>query len=281
MPTFDDLWNYNDPVGTEQKFRALLPKTVGPEHTELLTQIARTLGLQRKFEEAHQTLDQAEEELESGESGPRVRYLLERGRALNSSRKKDEARPLFQEAWEMAQTIGEDGLAVDAAHMLAIVETGDQALDWNLRALALATASPQPAARKWRKSLHNNIGWTLYEMGQIQAALENFQKCREAAEEMGDQESERIARWSIAKALRTLGQVEESFQMQRAQLDEAETENRDAPYVHEELGECLLALSRTAEAKPHLATAYKQLSLDPWLVENEFARLERLRRLSE
>ena len=58
---FDTLWNYDDPAATERQFRQLLPDA---EHSndksylaQLLTQIARAQGLQRRFEDAHQTLD--------------------------------------------------------------------------------------------------------------------------------------------------------------------------------------------------------------------------------
>jgi hypothetical protein len=45
------------------------------------------------------------------------------------------------------------------------------------------------------------------------------------------------------------------------------------------LGECLLALNRQAKAGPYFALAYDELSKDPWLADNEPARLERLRQL--
>ena len=61
LPNFDSLWNYGDPKGTEEKFRSLLDeaKSSGDNsyYAQLLSQIARTQGLQRKFAEAHKTLD--------------------------------------------------------------------------------------------------------------------------------------------------------------------------------------------------------------------------------
>ena len=64
---------------------------------------------------------------------PRLRYLLERGRTCNSSGDKAAARPLFVQAWELGRAGGEEDLAIDAAHMVAIVEGGEKALDWNRR----------------------------------------------------------------------------------------------------------------------------------------------------
>jgi hypothetical protein len=57
-------------------------------------------------------------------------------------------------------------------------------------------------------------------------------------------------------------------------------DDRDG-YVHEELGECLLALGLSDAAQPHFALAFETLTADPWLVEHEPARLQRLQSLSQ
>ena len=102
MSDIDQAWDYSDPAGTEAKFRAMLSdarqRSDVPRELELLTQIARTQGLRQQFDDAHTTLDEVKKRL--GEATPRVRvrYLLERGRAFNSSKQKDKAIPLFTEA---------------------------------------------------------------------------------------------------------------------------------------------------------------------------------------
>jgi hypothetical protein len=59
LPDFDALWNYDKPRDTEQSFRVLLPEARGSADVlylaELLTQLARTQGLQSRFEAAHKT----------------------------------------------------------------------------------------------------------------------------------------------------------------------------------------------------------------------------------
>ncbi|GAC1365533.1 MAG: hypothetical protein NVSMB3_14150 [Acidobacteriaceae bacterium] len=91
LPDFDKIWDYGQPAVTEARFRALLPAaeaTGADYHLQLLTQIARTQGLQAMdgkpelFAAAHATLDQVERALDSARPVVRVRYLLERGRAL-------------------------------------------------------------------------------------------------------------------------------------------------------------------------------------------------------
>ncbi len=102
LPDFDTLWDYGKPAETELKFREILAmygSTADSTYTfELMTQIARTLGLQQKFDEAHKFLDEVETALaeERGSAGAspsreawdrvHVRYLLERGRVCNSAK---------------------------------------------------------------------------------------------------------------------------------------------------------------------------------------------------
>src|SRR4051812_43796682 len=99
LPDFDRLWDYDRPEATEQAFREILPRASGMDaesyRLELLTQIARAQGLQRRFDDAHRTLDGIEASLAKTPIRVRLRYLLERGRVLNSASKPDEAKPLF------------------------------------------------------------------------------------------------------------------------------------------------------------------------------------------
>src|SRR4026207_930273 len=97
---FDSLWDYSNPHQTETRFREILLQI--PENNsaylELLTQIARSQGLQQKFDRAHQTLDQVERRLGNYASRAKIRYHLERGRVHNSAGHPDEARPFFEQA---------------------------------------------------------------------------------------------------------------------------------------------------------------------------------------
>jgi tetratricopeptide (TPR) repeat protein len=280
---FDNLWNYDDPAATERQFRQLLPsaESKGDKSylAQLLTQIARAQGLQHRFDDAHQTLDLAAALLSDDLQTARVRYLLEQGRVFNSSGKPDQARPLFQQAWELAQTLHEDFYAVDAAHMMAIVEPSESQMEWNLKALALAESSPQSRAHKWLGSLYNNIGWTYHDAGQYDEALSVFEKALRYREEQGEPTTIRIAKWCIARTIRSLGRTQEALDQQRALLAEHQATGTKDGYVNEEIGECLLALGRADESRPYFAQAYAVLSQYAWLAENEAARLARLKSL--
>lgn len=281
---FDKLWNYNDPAETERQFRQHLPTAStnndGSYHAQLLTQIARAQGLQGQFDEAHQTLDQASDLLEVEFKTARIRYLLERGRVFNSSGNKEQSHPLFLQAWELAQSAQKDFYAVDAAHMLAIVSSTDEQMAWNLKALSLAETSEQPRAKKWLGSLYNNIGWTHHDAGQYEDALNVFQKALDWHEAQGESLKISIAKWSVARALRSLGRVQEALDHQRKLLAEHNQAGTNDGYVYEELAECLLILGQTDEAKLYFAYAYAELAQDTWLAEHESARLERLNTLS-
>lgn len=285
LPDFDQLWNYSDPAATEAKFRALLPQAEASEnqsyHAELLTQIARTLGLQRKFDDAHTVLDVVESKLPDSVDRTRIRYELERGRVFNSSGSRDAARPHFLRAWELAQQANEDFYTIDAAHMMGIIEPPDDALAWNEKAIALAEQTQDKRARGWLGSLANNTGWTYHDKGKYEKALEYFEKCLQWHEERKTGRGLHIAKWTVARALRSLGRTEEALQRQQALLKEDEAAGSSDGYVLEEIGECLYALGRTEEARPYFAKASEELGNDKWLKANEPQRLARLKEMSE
>jgi tetratricopeptide (TPR) repeat protein len=283
LPEFDSLWNYDRPDSTEAAFRALLPaaRASGDRDylAQLLTQIARAEGLQMKFDDAAKTLDEAESLLTDEMNVARVRLLLERGRVLNSSKRREESVPLFRAAWDRAREARADGFAVDAAHMLGIVEPGDKSVEWNRTAIGYAEASQDPKARAWLGSLYNNLGWTYHDRGEYATALDLFRKALAAREAEGKKPQIRIAHWCIARTLRSLGRTDEALAIQERLLAELTAEGGVDGYVEEEIAECLLALGREGEARPHFAAAYRSLSQDEWLKRDEPDRLERLRRL--
>ncbi|MCR8642022.1 hypothetical protein NV379_05070 [Paenibacillus sp. N1-5-1-14] len=283
MRDFDKLWDYNHAEETELKFRNLLEEvqhTADLDYTsELLTQIGRALGLQRKFDEAHEVLDQVENSLANTAPRTRVRYLLERGRVLNSSGRKEEAVPLFTEAWELGCRCGEDDLAVDAAHMLGIAEsTPEQRMDWNMHALTYAEQHPD--ASRWLGSLYNNIGWVQVEVGNLAVGLDMFERALQFRQNQDRADLIFIAKWSVAKVLRLMNQIPKALDVHQELLMEIEQGFNPDGYVYEEIGECLYALNKQAEATPYFRKAYDILSRNQWLMNNEPERIARLKELS-
>ena len=282
LPDFDALWDYSQPDETEARFREVLLQIPedDPAFLELLTQIARAQGLQRKFEKAHQTLDQVERRLGEVVSRPKIRYLLERGRVFGSSGQPEQARPCFEQALEYAQKLSEDFYAVDAQHMLALLAPPEQSLELNLQAIRMADSSEQEKARGWLGSLYNNTGWSYHKLGNYAAALEIFEKAEAWQRSKGRGDETRIAKWCVARTLRSLGLVEEALSKQMALKHEWEADGVEKDgFVFEEIGECLLLLNRAEESRRYFSKAYEILARDEWLVEQEPDRVARLKLL--
>jgi tetratricopeptide (TPR) repeat protein len=244
----DELWDFGDPAGSERRFTAHLARVReedGDDVAETLTQVARAQGLQHRFVDADRTLDDAEAVVHDDGRRARVRILLERGRITNTAGRTGRGADTFRAAWELARTAGEDALAVDAAHMLGIVEEPRLAWEWNERAMELARSSPDPAAQRWVASLANNMGWAKHDTGAYDEALELFELALSERERQDDPARTRIARWSVARCLRSLGRTEEALAEQQALASELEALGETDEYVTEEIAECLRALGRT------------------------------------
>jgi len=280
----DALWDFDAPAVSEARFRAMLAKASprSREAHEAATQLARALGLQRKFAAADTELDGVLAALDAQPQRVRVRYLLERGRVRNSSGAPQKAVPLFKEALAASARDalpGADFYRVDALHMLGIAAPPAEQLDWNLKALAAADASENARARGWRASLLNNIGWTYHDRGDYDAALDHWQKALAAREAAGSAVQIRIARWTVARGLRSLRRLDEAEAIQIALARDLEATATGDGYVYEELAEIALARNDAAAAKPWAAKAYALLKDDSGLKAGAPERLARLAKI--
>ena len=111
------LWDFDDPEGSEQRLREAAAIAEGADQLVLLTQVARALGLQERYDEAHGVLDH----LATNDQEVATRISLERGRLLRSAGEPEEARPHFEAAVASARSAGLDVLLIDALHMVALV----------------------------------------------------------------------------------------------------------------------------------------------------------------
>lgn len=288
LPFIDSLWDYNDPAGTEEKFREILPEAEASGdkdyYIQLLTQIARTYGLRQQYEKEHEILDDVGNLLAENENVDTawVRYYLERGRTFNSAGDKEKAIVLFKQAFDFAEQRGMDFYAIDAAHMMAIAEKPDESLRWSEIAIDMIEKTDEDRAKKWGGPLYNNTGWTYHEMGDFEKAISYFEKSLEWHTERKTGQGERIAKWTIARCLRSLGRTSEALEMQKALLKEIEENNYDQDgFVFEEIGECNLELGNEDTASGYFAKAYELLSQDGWLQQNEKDRLERMKKLGK
>jgi tetratricopeptide (TPR) repeat protein len=225
------LWDFDDPAGSERRLREAADIAEGTDRLVRLTEVARALGLQERYADAHALLDQ----LAVSDAEVAARVSLERGRLLRSGGDAESARPHFEAAERTAAEAGLDALRVDALHMIALVVEPEERLAVDERALELASNSRDPAARDWDASLLNNIGMVHADAGDFGTALTRFEEALAARERIGDPENIRIARWMVAWALRHLGRTDEALAMQRAIKAELDAEGRADPHVDEEL----------------------------------------------
>jgi tetratricopeptide (TPR) repeat protein len=242
---FAPLWDFSKPEVSERRFRQALQSATGDDVLILEAQIARTFGLRGDFDAARAILRELEPAVATAGPEARVRYHLEMGRTYASAAHKPEAlddeakaraRQHYDAALAAARAAQLDGLAVDAVHMFAFLDTApaDQ-LKWGQAALDIVLASSQPAARRWEPSVRNNIGYALHQLGRYHEALDQFKQAVVLREAGTDAEATRAAYWMVAWTLHSLNRGDEALAIQlRLEIENAAAGSPD-PYVFEEL----------------------------------------------
>jgi tetratricopeptide (TPR) repeat protein len=261
MATIDvlSLWNYDDPAASELRFRELIKSASADDAAILETQIARTFGLRRRFDEARALLSRLEPRLPTLSSEARVRYHLEYGRTLvspvhNNSEKTPEAqaaaRSAYLTAYDIARQSKLDYLAIDALHMLPLVDTDNESsMKWIKLALDTAVQSAQPESKKWESMLRHNHGYYLHTHRRYEEALAVFQANIPITEAGGNATKLRIAHWMVGWTLRSLGRLDEALSIQlRLEQENAQGSTPDQ-YVFEELTHLYKAKGDVIKAK--------------------------------
>ncbi len=243
LENFDELF-YGDPVEIEQRLEALVPLAEARgEHSllaQILSQLALSQAMQKKFEQAHSTLDRATALTPAGDLLAAARVTLERGRVHHQSGNSAAALPFFHESYELALRGNHPAHTTNAAHMIAIVvEDPAEKIEWNHRALELAQASSDPKARAWIGPLYNNLARSQIDAQDYAGALLSYTACQAIAEERNEVLIVRGAIWGRALANRCLGEYEIARRFQLHLLQEyAGAEERG------ELPPALLATAR-------------------------------------
>jgi tetratricopeptide (TPR) repeat protein len=217
---------------------------MGTDRDVLLTQVARALGLQERFDEAFALLDS----IADSDPEVHVRVLLERGRLINSSGNPILAIPVFAEAFGPAWEANLEFLAIDAMHMEAIVAPAEMQDALNGQALGFAERARDPRARRWRGSVLNNMGWAAFERGDLDAALGRFKAALVARQEAGRKPEIDVARWCIGRTLRAMGRLQEALAIQQALAAEHAAAGTPDQFVQEELAELESAMKSDPRA---------------------------------
>jgi tetratricopeptide (TPR) repeat protein len=162
--------------------------------------------------------------------------------------------------------------------MMGIVEPPEKQLEWSLKALKITEETSDTNCKGWLGPLYNNIGWTYFDNKDYTKALSFFQKGLDWRTETSDKKGARIAKWTVGRSLRSLDKFDQALKLQNEIL--TEIKENDLPedgYVYEELGELYLIKGNIELAKKNFKLAYLELSKDNWLVNNDKARLNRLK----
>ena len=101
-----------------------------------------------------------------------VMKLCQEGMGAEAQGRLDDARQLFEQAWEARQN---DFEACVAAHYVARhQETPQDTLYWNQQALTYAQAVNQEAVRGFYASLYLNLGWSYEQLGELAQAKAQY-----------------------------------------------------------------------------------------------------------
>lgn len=259
------LWDFRQPALSEQRFRAALATAQGDAALILCTQIARSWGLRGDFDAARRELAAIEPALATAGAEARAHHALETGRSwasathpatARSAETDQRARQAFQQALDIARTAGLDGLAIDAIHMMAFVDTApDDQRRWAEAALAVALASKQPQARRWEASIRHNLGHALHQLGRYPQALAEFERALALRQQQGNAAQTGVSRWMVAWTLRSLGRLDEALQMQLRLAEDNTAAGTPDPHVFDELAELHRAQGRESAALSATAQA--------------------------
>ena len=166
--------------------------------TEAYAQIARMYSIQGQLDEGKLWLTKAKSVANSDEPLGWSRYLGVRGRFEWQDEKDNEkAKATFIEMYEYCKAHKLFSRELDAAHMVAIVGTPDEQVEWALNAIEAAEKAEETG---WLGPLWNNLGWTYEERGEYDKMLDALIQARKYHYEVGNDLSKLIADFGVGRA---------------------------------------------------------------------------------
>jgi tetratricopeptide (TPR) repeat protein len=212
---------------------------------------------------------------------PNIKDLIEKGKFYISEKTPSQARACFVEAWNLAKESGEDCYVVEVAQMMALIEPQKTQQDWILKAIDVAENSTQEKAKRLLGNLYTSLAWKLFDLRQFDKALETFQKSLVHLKSWGTQREIFVVKWSTGKVLRAMNRPADALAIQKSLLSEIGIGGQPDGRLYEELAECLQTLHKTEEAELYFAMAYKELSSNEWITDNQPVKLKRMKDLGK
>ncbi|KZS90894.1 hypothetical protein SISNIDRAFT_487913 [Sistotremastrum niveocremeum HHB9708] len=255
---------------------------------EALTQAARAMGLQSKFEEANEYLAQASQTLKELNEPMEIqtvrgRIALEEGRVIRfSGGRPSDAAVKFNAALTVLDGSSDlDYFVADALHMLALVApTEEEKAEASNKALQIAEESANPRTRGWAWALLNNMAWDQVDAGKAELAVPLFKRAAEGRKNeydllVKDGESPakekalkawRIGRWAYGHSLRLSGDAHAALE----ELKDLRASGHDGLYLREELAILLSARDDKKQTRQE-ASEHAKMALQLGLNESNFS----------
>lgn len=226
--------------------------------TEAYARIARTYLITDRKEQGRSWLEKAAGLADPEEPLGWSRYLGVRGRFEWQDEDTKTSVATFKEMYEYCSQREMHDRAIDAAHMVAIVGTTEEQIEWGKKGIAEAEAGN---VTHWLGPLWNNLGWTYESNKEYDKALDAYLQARENHWKYGDEMNKLIADWAVGHTYRLLGDYESALQWLRPVLSWAERiDNAEwIGWADKEIGEAELAVGNIDNALNYLTGAEANL----------------------
>ncbi|MBP6869754.1 tetratricopeptide repeat protein [Candidatus Babeliales bacterium] len=300
LENFDEIiGKLGSPVIIEKKLQELsaqakkLPSN--SIYLQMQSQMALMQAIQKKFEQAHTTLDKAQAQLTITDHIAAARIMLERGRIFQQSGNIAQAAQYFNESYRISTLHNLDYHTINAAHMIAtIAPTLHEKISWNELAISLALQTQDKKATQWLAPLHNNLGKNYFDAQDYEKSLQNYQKALILFQKKPQHATSNLlfARWTIARCMRALHQLDQAFILQQSLLNEIKdlelSKQHEMPqeffllirgWIYEELAEIYDNQNNLEASKKYAQQALTDLTGNEMFTKTSPERIERLKSL--
>lgn len=221
---------------------------------EALAQVARCRLLANDKQGARDWLTQAGALTSPDDPPGWSRYLGVRGRLEWKSDSLDQARATFKEMFTYCVDKDLSSRAIDAVHMVAIVGTPDEQIEWGQKGIKLAE---EVGNAHWLGPLWNNLAITYSDIPDWEKCIDAFTKAREYHWLHGQEINKLYADYHIGWALRMSGDHEQALTWLRPSLAWAERLGKDnvIGQASEDIGEIQIVAGDTATGLANLKRA--------------------------
>jgi tetratricopeptide (TPR) repeat protein len=187
--------------------------------TEALSQVARCYLIAGDSVAARQWLEQAKALASTKYPLGWSRYLGVRGRLEWKSGDLNAAKQTFKDQFTYCRDNKLTSRAIDAVHMIAIVGSLDEQVEWGLKGIAEAETAGE---NRWLGPLWNNLAITYSDQKDYQKSYEAFLKAREYHWQFGDEIGKLYADYQIGWVLRMKEDYDQALKWLRPSLAWAE-----------------------------------------------------------